>query len=139
LHLIVPFKSAYHIADRMLVIGAIETALDNYQQAHLYLFQALRVFWEAGYTHFTLGPLLFIAQLMSKTNQLEKAVEIRSKLSEYPAMYNTLAGLYDIYEPLRMELHAKLDPDRFATAWELGQQRELTALIVELLAELGED
>jgi tetratricopeptide (TPR) repeat protein len=129
------FGHTYHIADSTLFLGVVALREGDYRQAGNLLRQALGILWDAGYTHYTLVPVLFIAQLLRRENKTEAAVEVLALTERYPVYHPLFEIGPDSLGKLREELKAELDSEHFAAAWIRGQQRELSAVVAELLAE----
>jgi len=107
----------------------------NYADSRAHLSKALHVLWDAGYKWFVRQTLVWIAQMLADQNKLDRAVEILAVAQEHTLFNGRNA---QVAQTLRHELESRLEPDRFAAAWVRGQQRELSAVVAELLAEFAE-
>jgi hypothetical protein len=68
---------------------------------------------------------------------LEKAIEIVSALNDTPRhSFELIKTQFTSYDTLHLTLKSTLEPERFAAAWERGQKRELTEIIISLLSDL---
>ena len=114
--------------------GRIALAELNYPVAHLHLTNALRVLWDAGYKWRVSYPLVYIVQMFADQNELDRAIEILAFI--YDHLYEQTRELANT---LRHNIKAIMEPERFAAAWAHGQRRELSAVVNELLQELGEE
>src|SRR5262249_50585877 len=113
-------------------------ALDerNYASARPLLRRALQAYWGGYKRHMLPYPLVNIVRLLAEQNDNDKAVEILGVLHRHPLTFgrtNTVA------EALSDQLKLRLEPERFAAAWTRGEERELGAVVVELLAELADE
>ena len=137
--LIAPFQTPYADADDLSALGHMAIKDRNYAQAREYLYQSLRIFWNAGYVDFALRPLYWFATLFANDDDPEKAVEIISALDDSPkhifdpVSFEPRNG----YDNLKMELESMLEPERFTCVWEHGQKLELSEIIVSLLSNIG--
>jgi tetratricopeptide (TPR) repeat protein len=129
------FGSAFHVADSALFHGVMALWEGEYGKAGKLLCQSLRTLWDAGYAHYTLAPVLFIAQLLLRENKTEATIELLAVIDRHPGHHPLFDLGPDSIGKLSEELKARLDPDRFAAAWTRGQQRELNAVVAELLDE----
>jgi DNA-binding CsgD family transcriptional regulator/tetratricopeptide (TPR) repeat protein len=132
------FGSAYYAASCALYLGIVTLEQNNYRQAWDLLRQSLRTFWDAGYTHFALAPVLRIAQLVLYQDNPEFAVEILASMDHYPAHHRYYAQFEShlhSFEELRTELQTLLGIERFSVVWLLGQGRELSAVVADLLSD----
>jgi predicted ATPase/transcriptional regulator with XRE-family HTH domain len=129
------FGSAFHVADSALFHGVMALWEGDYGKAGNLLRQSLRTLWNAGYAHYALAPVLFIAQLLVRENKIEAAVELLALIDRHPGHHPLFDLGPDAIGKLSEELKAKLDSNRFAAAWARGHQRELSAIVAELLDE----
>jgi len=106
----------------------------NSQAARQHLRAALLALWEAGYLWASPFPLACMARMLAEQNDPARAVEILATIDQHLTAFRQNE---QIARTLRDELSAVMEPDRFAAAWERGQQREIGRLIVDLLAELA--
>ncbi len=129
------FGHAHSIGFHNTNLGRIAYCQKNYSVARLHLRKALQIFWGA-YKSLTLAlPLVHIARLFANQNEVDKAAEILAILDKHSLSY---LDTDEIWSALHDELKAKLEPERFAAAWARGEKRELSAVVAELLAELGD-
>jgi len=75
-----------------------------------------------------------MARMLAEQNDPARAVEILATIDKHLTAFRRNK---QIARTLRDELIGVMEPDRFAAAWERGQQREIDRLIVDLLAELA--
>jgi predicted ATPase/DNA-binding CsgD family transcriptional regulator len=127
--------NAFGIANSTMYLGLAAMWQGDYRQARDLVRQSLRTFWDVGYLLFATAPILCMVQLLMREGKIEPAVEILAVIERYPAHYSLFAVDPDPFGKLREELQAELDAERFAAAWARGQQRELSGLVAELLAE----
>ena len=131
------FDSAYYAATCALYLGIVTLQQEDYRQAWNLLRKSLHTFWDAGYTHFALAPILRMSQLLLHQDEVASAAEILAATARYPAHHQYHAQfevLLDPFEELRQQLIAKLGPERVAAAWARGTRRELSAVVAELLS-----
>ncbi len=127
------FGHAHNIVVCNTQLGRIALKQQNYLAARIHLKKALQVSW-AAYKSVTLAfPLVYIARLLADQNEVEKAVEILVVLDKY-SLWVMNTG--EIALKLQNEFKSLLEPDDFTAAWLRGEKQELSALVVELLAEL---
>lgn len=113
--------------------GRTDLREHKFAAAHVHLRKSLQLFWDAGYSWAILQPLIPIVQLFVEENQTEYAVEILAFIYKcLPLFQQSDEDVGD----LREQIEAKLEPERFAAAWARGEERELGAVVSELLAEL---
>ena len=77
-------------------------------------------------------PLVYMAQMFTNQNELERAVEILAVLQKHPLRFEQTD---QVAQTLRNDLEVKVEPERFAAAWEHGQSLDLETIVAELLAE----
>ena len=97
--------------------------------------KGLKLLWNSGYRYTIPYILTRFALIFTGQNEFEKAVEILATLWKYPLAYG---GAHQIAQDLRDELRTKLEAERYDAAWVLGEARELSALVAELVAEFEE-
>jgi tetratricopeptide (TPR) repeat protein len=132
------FGSTYYAATCALYLGIVTFKQQDYRQAWDLLRKSLRTFWDAGYTHFALAPILRMSQLLLHQGEVDSAAEILAATARYPAHHQYHAQfemLLDPFEELRQQLVAKLGNERFAAALARGTRRELSGVVAELLSE----
>jgi predicted ATPase/DNA-binding CsgD family transcriptional regulator len=129
------FGHSYSIAVFHCYMGSIAFATSSYHIARLHFTQALRGFWDAGYKWRVNYPMTFLAKSLGDQNELERALEILAAIHKYSLGDQQII---EDYQALCNNLKAKLEPDRFAAVWARGEGRELSAVVMELLAELEE-
>jgi predicted ATPase/DNA-binding CsgD family transcriptional regulator/predicted negative regulator of RcsB-dependent stress response len=124
------FGHVFSIAIIYINQGKVAIHAQKYTVARTWLRKSLQVFRDAGYQWMMPFPLAFVAQTLSDQQEFERAVEILATIEKYPLIF---AHTDEIAQTLRDELEAKLEPNRFASAWEQGAKRELSTLVAELL------
>lgn len=137
--LIWQFNGAYQNADLIERLGLISIRLNEYQQAREYIRESILILWNAGYTHFTASNLVCVAQLYMHHNNLEKATEILSSLSDdgrHLDFYHHIIQ-ENIYDKLLADCQSRLGSELYNVAWERGQNLERSALIRDVLKDLA--
>jgi tetratricopeptide (TPR) repeat protein len=131
------FGNAFFSGSSALYLGMVALRQEDHDHAWDSLRQALRIFWEAGLVHFAPGPMVNMAQLLLHGDKPELAIDILALTERHPG-YHGHGALFAIgphrFEALRQELQARLGADRFAAAWALGEKRDLSAVVAELLS-----
>ncbi|MBI1277394.1 MAG: AAA family ATPase [Anaerolineaceae bacterium] len=126
------FRHLYGVAANHTRQARIALSTHNYPIAYRHLMKALQVFGDAGYQWRASYPLAYVAEIFAAQNQPERAVEILATVHKERALFQLTD---DGVQSLLDELETKLTPEDFATVWERGLKRELTAVVAELLAE----
>jgi DNA-binding CsgD family transcriptional regulator/tetratricopeptide (TPR) repeat protein len=125
------FGHAWSRAGLYVSQGKIALHERNYAAARLGLRKGVKLAWDAGYQWVMPYLLIYFAQLFTGENDLERAVQTLATVHKQLPSVQADA----ITRTLRNELETKLGPVRFAAAWARGQERELSTLVAELLAE----
>lgn len=132
------FGNAFFIAISAGYLGIAASWQGDGAEAWDWLRQSLRIYWDAGYAHYALRPLLGMARLLLHEDKAESAVEILALVDRHRA-YRGFGLLFEIgpyrLGALREELEARLEQGRFAAVWTRGGERELSDLVTELLSE----
>lgn len=115
-------------------LASVASREGNDRLARRHFRAALTALWGAGYLWAAAFPLACIARMSADQNDPIKAIEILGTIDNYLTAFRRND---QIARTLANELTAVIEPDRFAAAWEQGQQQDIGALIVNLLAELS--
>ena len=127
------FRHPLSIAGNYNLLARIAKIEGDNANAHKMWRQALQQYWRAGYKWIAPYPLQNIAELYVAQDDFERAVMILGVI--HPRLINK--GRTDRKaQALYKELEARMEPERFAAAWERGQERTLNSLVNDLLAEL---
>lgn len=126
------FGHMWNLANLRINDARIARREQDYATAHREYANGLKLYWNAGYRLVVPRLLTFIADLFAEQNALERAVDILGTIQKCPP---TLAETDQVILAMRDDLQAKLEPEKFAAAWERGQGRTLSDLVAELLAE----
>jgi predicted ATPase/DNA-binding CsgD family transcriptional regulator len=132
------FVNASAIGISLIMLGNVLRKQYNYDEAYTHFKESLQIFNDAGFLWIIPWSLQHISQLLSDQEHMVRAIEILATIHLYPIPFN-LDHLDSNTQELREELEAKLDPERFAIAWERGKSRSINDLVMEILSELRED
>ena len=130
------FDHVFSKAMRHVRLSELARLERDHSTARTHMEQALKIFWDGGYNWIAPVPLVYIAQISADQNDLDRAVEVLAAIDKYSVTFDQTD---QTALSLREELEARLESDRFTAAWVRGQRRELSALVAELLAELGDE
>jgi tetratricopeptide (TPR) repeat protein len=114
-------------------LGRIAVREGRYALAHSHLRAALRALWDAGYLWVSCFPLTCVALLFADQEGPIGAVEILATIDAHLTPFRRADRSA---WALRAELESRLDAEQFAAAWARGQAREISTLIIQLLADL---
>jgi predicted ATPase/DNA-binding CsgD family transcriptional regulator len=127
------FGHNFTIATHNTHLARIAFREGHSEAAYRHLRVALQALWEAGYLWPSPFPLVCIAEMLAAQNEWVQAAEILGTIDNH---LSTLHRNDQSARTLAEALTSKLGVNALARAWERGQQRELSTLIVELLQEL---
>ncbi len=129
------FGHSFYIAMIHRQLAWVDQVEHDYPTADWRLRMALKVYWDVGYTWMLPYPLQGLATLYAEQQDFERAVSMLATIHPHPLTFNRTTQRV---QALREELEERLEPARFAAAWKHGQERTLSTLVAELLAELAD-
>lgn len=130
------FNKAPVASPAYFLLGRIAIVQGDLVLARHYLSAALLILWQTGYYWLLHQPLPYVALLYLKQQTFHRAVEVLACVDPNLIFWRNNDPLI---RNLRDELASRLDEKSFVTAWKRGQERDLKALALELLAELTDE
>lgn len=127
------FNKAPIASPDYFLLGRIAIIQGDLVLARHYLYEALLILWNTGYYWLLHQPLPYVTLLYTKQQAFQRAAEVLACIDLHLIFWWQNDPLV---RNLRAELESQLDSHSFAAAWKRGQERELKALVRELLAEL---
>ena len=118
------------------LLGRIAIVQGDLVSARHYLVDALWILWHTGRYWLLHWPLPYVTLLFVKQQAYHKAAEVLACVDPNLIFWRNCDPLI---QNLREELESHLDSKSFAAAWKQGQERDLKAFALELLAELTEE
>jgi len=120
------------IASSLNNLGEAAYALGEYHESKQYFHAALKAARDRSLAPVTLHVLVWIATLLAKEGEKERALELLTLTLHHPAVFS--AAKEDA-EHLLAELASQLPPQVVAMARERGKARELEEVVDELLRQ----
>jgi predicted ATPase/DNA-binding NarL/FixJ family response regulator len=116
-------------------LGRVAGRLGNTHEAREHFHALLSIAHDTQNVDIQLTTIAGIADLMAAEDDATRAVEL---LAHCLQIAPRIVRYRFANERLRSELEAALSPEDYAAAWERGTKRELSTVIVELLAEFSQ-
>jgi DNA-binding SARP family transcriptional activator/predicted ATPase/pimeloyl-ACP methyl ester carboxylesterase len=121
------------LASTQTGLGFVAVADEDYAAAAQHFRRALDITQELHYAPLTLWILLGIGEMLLKTHQLERGVELLALVVHHPASEREAGRRAQ----RRLDrFHDRLSADRFAASYQSGRQLELDHVATRLLTDL---
>jgi tetratricopeptide (TPR) repeat protein len=117
-------------------LAKVSFLMGDYEEAEKHLVQCLTLSKEVRFVRDVINLLYEYARLKAAQNELGEAIELLVLVIEHPTSNQTrwLEGrIRDSAKSLLAEIEAKLSPEAFVAALELGQELDLDEVVAELI------
>jgi hypothetical protein len=121
------------LASTISGLGFVASGQSDYETAALHFRQALQITRELQFAPLTLWVLLGVGEMLLKTHQIERGVELLGLVEQHPAAEReaSLRALHCLDR-----FRDQLTPEEFTASYRRGRQLDLDRVTAALLTDL---